>query len=302
MIMKKLVLCLLVLIMQVSFVACANEDVKEEKESIAEEITTIDETFVAKESVTVATTVAATTEAETQNDVIEESEESVTEEESVAYEDSAVADENVSNYEPVIRTYNGSKATHTHKYSKKMSRRPTCGWEGTYLYRCACGDSYEESIPKLPEHFMENGVCTVCGLVVMEEHTHIYKDEVTVSPTCQTEGLRTFTCACKDSYTEVIAPCKHFGVWTDNGGKWKYVSACYACHKPLPMDTPEGEAEYERHMSTPGPCFLAGTYFPVQIWDGPLASYTCKWCGVKKEVEIFHHIHTPGLVVEDYFD
>lgn len=40
-------------------------------------------------------------------------------------------------------------------------------------------------------------------------HTHSYTPEVTTAATCTTTGIRTYTCSCDDSYTEVIPALGH---------------------------------------------------------------------------------------------
>ncbi len=40
-------------------------------------------------------------------------------------------------------------------------------------------------------------------------HEHVYKETITTEATCETEGLKTFTCDCGDSYTEVISAKGH---------------------------------------------------------------------------------------------
>lgn len=42
-----------------------------------------------------------------------------------------------------------------------------------------------------------------------ESHEHVYTEEVTIEATCETDGEKTFTCECGDSYTEVIAATGH---------------------------------------------------------------------------------------------
>lgn len=43
----------------------------------------------------------------------------------------------------------------------------------------------------------------------VEEHQHSYTSAVTTEPGCVTDGVRTFTCECGDSYTEVIPATGH---------------------------------------------------------------------------------------------
>ena len=51
--------------------------------------------------------------------------------------------------------------------------------------------------------------CSKCGfafdVVIDKSATHIYTSEVTTVPTHLAEGIKTFTCACGDTYTEAIA-------------------------------------------------------------------------------------------------
>ncbi len=41
------------------------------------------------------------------------------------------------------------------------------------------------------------------------QHTHSYESEITTAPTCTVAGVRTYTCACGDTYTEPIAAPGH---------------------------------------------------------------------------------------------
>ena len=51
----------------------------------------------------------------------------------------------------------------------------------------------------LTYHAVSRCQCLLCGDI-----SHAYADEVTVVPTCTQEGVRMYTCACGDSYTEAI--------------------------------------------------------------------------------------------------
>ncbi|MCD7917816.1 MAG: hypothetical protein LUF84_05095, partial [Clostridiales bacterium] len=99
----------------------------------------------------------------------------------------------------------------------------TCTEDGVMTYTCACGDSYTEVIPATGHHYV-NGVCIVCGAEEpgAGEHSHSYTAEVTVAATCTEDGVMTYTCACGDSYTEVIPATGHHyvnGVCTVCGAK-----------------------------------------------------------------------------------
>lgn len=60
-------------------------------------------------------------------------------------------------------------------------------------------------------------------------HTHSYTETVTTEPTCTTEGVKTFTCECGDSYAEAIPAtghdyvngiCSRCGVIDPEGANW----------------------------------------------------------------------------------
>ena len=48
-----------------------------------------------------------------------------------------------------------------------------------------------------------------CTVTVKEKHTHKYTSKVTKKATCTSEGVKTYTCSCGDSYTETIAKTAH---------------------------------------------------------------------------------------------
>ena len=48
-----------------------------------------------------------------------------------------------------------------------------------------------------------SGVCSECEEPVFADHEYD-EGEVTTAPTCQADGVRTFTCTCGHSYEEVI--------------------------------------------------------------------------------------------------
>ena len=49
-------------------------------------------------------------------------------------------------------------------------------------------------------------------------HSHIYTETVTKEPTCETDGEKTFTCECGDSYTEPVKAAGHvFENYVSNG-------------------------------------------------------------------------------------
>jgi len=53
-------------------------------------------------------------------------------------------------------------STHTHSYTEKITKEPTCTETGEKTYTCDCGDSYTEEISATGHHF-EDGTCIDCG-------------------------------------------------------------------------------------------------------------------------------------------
>ena len=51
--------------------------------------------------------------------------------------------------------------------------------------------------------------CDISALLSDFIHTHEYTEEITKAPTCNEEGVKTFTCSCGDKYTEVIEKVSH---------------------------------------------------------------------------------------------
>ncbi len=116
-----------------------------------------------------------------------------------------------------------------HSYSGAVTKEATCAEEGVTTYTCSnCGDSYTESIEKLPHTPKEisvpatctdNGIeftyCEVCDLILSEVTNipsveHSYTSAVTKEATCAEEGVTTYTCSnCGGSYTETIEKLPH---------------------------------------------------------------------------------------------
>ena len=128
---------------------------------------------------------------------------------------------------------------HKHNYTSSVTKASTCTSEGVMTYRCSCGDSYTETIGKTAHSFgsytynndatesadgTETAVCSVCGerstrtaAGTKLAHVHSYTESVTTAPTCTTDGVKTFSCSCGNSYTETIPATGHqFGDYTYN--------------------------------------------------------------------------------------
>lgn len=96
-----------------------------------------------------------------------------------------------------------------HVYEEKITKQP-CVEAGEKTFTCTCGDSYTEVIPATGSHDFQKGSCTACGEKDPDYHEHAYDEGViTTQPDCVNEGVKTFTCACGDSYTEPVAAAGH---------------------------------------------------------------------------------------------
>ena len=60
-------------------------------------------------------------------------------------------------------------------------------------------------------------------------HSHSYSQSVTKQPTCTETGIRTFLCACGDSYTEVISANGHSLKFADVDGGSEHWQECENC-------------------------------------------------------------------------
>ena len=119
---------------------------------------------------------------------------------------------------------------HVHDYAETDRVESTCTAAGYITYTCSgCGESYNEPLalaahtpgewvtvsePTEEAEGLKQQNCTVCGTVVAEEsipkleHTHSYEKTVT-DATCTEDGKIVYTCACGDSYEEVIKATGH---------------------------------------------------------------------------------------------
>lgn len=95
---------------------------------------------------------------------------------------------------------------------------------GGQLYR-AVPAGYDVTITGVAE----GATRTVIGGVryAVTVHAHAYTATVTTAATCTTPGVRTYACACGESYTEEIPAMGHSYVRTEENGN--YVYTCSAC-------------------------------------------------------------------------
>ena len=107
-------------------------------------------------------------------------------------------------------TYQGDEvAALGHDYKDTVTA-PTCTEKGYTTHTCSrCNHSYTDSETAALGHSAGDAAdcttdqtCTVCGIVLIGQLGHDYKDTVT-APTCTEKGYTTHTCSrCNDSYTD----------------------------------------------------------------------------------------------------
>ncbi len=91
----------------------------------------------------------------------------------------------------------------------------TCSEDGLKWTFCLrCREIKEQIIPKLEHEDNDgDGACDKCGYnddaPDIPEHSHSYNVSVTLAPSCETKGIKKFSCDCGDTYTEEIAALGH---------------------------------------------------------------------------------------------
>ena len=68
---------------------------------------------------------------------------------------------------------------HSHSFSKKIVKEPSCTENGITEYTCICGETYFESNVAKTSHTYVNGICTVCG--AEDSQADIYPNEITLN-------------------------------------------------------------------------------------------------------------------------
>lgn len=118
-----------------------------------------------------------------------------------------------------------------------------------------------------------------------ESHTHNYTSEVTTSATCTTDGVKTYTCTCGDSYTEVIAAIGHNEV---NGGTYDVHTKCSECGVTISSTHPTSSYTLTERIEVG--CETIG-------YD----TYSCS-CGYEKVIEhapVGHVVDSTGVVTTE---
>ena len=157
----------------------------------------------------------------------------------------------------------------SHSYSESWSYG-----DDTHWHECNCGSKADEAAHNHGETVINEThhwtVCE-CGHTTTAE-AHSYTSKVTTEATCTVAGVKTYTCSCGKSYTEVIDPLGHIDEGDDN--------LCDRCRAPLC-----GTNDHKWNdgvITTPPTCTEAG-----------VKTYTCSACGdIKTEsVDALNHAY-----------
>ena len=138
--------------------------------------------------------------------------------------------------------------------SGTVAKAPTCQSKGIMRYTCVCGftktepidisgHSYGEWLSDAEGHWK---VCETDGCGEMTEKVPHEWDGgvVTTAATCETDGVRTFTCVdCNYTREETILKGAHVYEWTPVKGQNKHTHKCSVCGQKDP-DSVDGEHTY----------------------------------------------------------
>ena len=104
-----------------------------------------------------------------------------------------------------------------HQYVEEITKAPTCSEEGVKTFTCACGDSYTETIEKLPHTeevvpavaptcteagLTEGKKCSVCEEVIVAQQTVAANGHTESDPV--QENIVDSTCSAEGSYDSVV--------------------------------------------------------------------------------------------------
>lgn len=139
-----------------------------------------------------------------------------------AYVDKASVKNLTSTKDGTVTLYAQWTKNHTHSYSSKVTKAPTCTESGIKTFTCSCGNSYTQTINATGHSYVKNIVsptcteqgytkttCSNCSYVATSNYVsakgHTYGDwVVTKQPTTTQTGIKTKTCHCGATITETM--------------------------------------------------------------------------------------------------
>lgn len=182
-----------------------------------------------------------------------------------------------------------------HKYCAVVVS-PKCTENGYTFYDCKyCDAAYHDSITDATGHawgnwsvaetatkistgtkirYCFNCNCTETAPIDKLTHAHSYTAKITTAAGCDTDGIRTYTCSCGDSYTQTLFATGH--TWSH----WKYITepsekntgikerTCASCQKTETQILPKVEHTHSMvHIRKKPTCT-----------DGGYTTHKCSMC------------------------
>lgn len=156
----------------------------------------------------------------------------------------------------------------------------TCSAAGVKTYTCtACGGTKTEAIAasdhtyggwQMVSDTTHKRICTGCAAEETANHSW-GEGQITIQPTCSSEGQKTYTCACGHTRVETVSASAHtWGEWS--GDTVVHVRSCAVCGK---------EESGNHNWSQTGTVLLEPTCTEVGIMQ-----YPCSGCDLVLLVEI----------------
>lgn len=143
------------------------------------------------------------------------------------------------------------------------------GWEAYEVCnREGCKYSTYKEVPALGHNF-ENGICQMCGFTFGDDHVHIYEFESEIiQPTCTTSGKKIMTCECGEAEETILEATGHTYTSTittaatcETDGIKTYT--CVNCEDSYKETVLALGHDYESRVTTPVTCEENGvrTYY-----------------------------------------
>lgn len=217
--------------------------------------------------------------------------------------------------QPTTQPTKPTTPEHKHAYSESVTK-PTCTAQGYTTYTCSCGASYTGNQkaalghswsawktvtqPTQTAYGKAERKCTRCNAVesktldklAQTSHDHKYTGTITTAPSCETSGVKTFSCSCGASYIETIPATGH----KYNSGTVTVKPSC-AANGVKTYSCPCG-ASYTEAIPATGHKYNSGTVTTNPGCEAPgVKTFSC-FCGASytETIPATGHAYTSQVV------
>lgn len=182
----------------------------------------------------------------------------------------------------------------------KVTEKATCKKAGVMTYTCSCGATKTETINKIDHNYSSKWtydddyhwhLCTICNEAQSDFGSHEWDSGVvTKEPTEYEDGVKTYTCSCLATKTEVIYAVNHVhkfdeSIWNHDANNHWHPSTCgHADEK----DSIENHTWNSGVVTKEPTCSTTG-----------IKLFTCTVCSATKEESIANGSH---VFEENYYD